>query len=1397
MLRPIFVPSDAYLRAHLLHTGSGVTRASSVGTSELEPCEEYSAMKIAIKHSCSLNKDVVSSCTRHLLQHLGEALRSGRPLSLDLGVGVLTGRDRCLAFRFHSQYLAHWPAAAAAAALAAERSVAAAAAALPPPQERRLAKSEGGRAGLYDGKAPAPRSGSAGGFINACEGDVAGDPDTERQLQAAGDVLRPGSPGRRGYFTGHPDNAQLQQEGEHGAGQQRLSPGRGKDSEQRQPGRAAAAPPPSPARSRPGWGVRVPPPPPSPGRRAATAAAPHSPGPHNSTGAVYGALDAPASPGDHYRSSANPHQHQLSYESSDGMPHSPRRSANGGGGGDVGSGGAEAMDAAMPVGRALHLATRTPRRRPSSPGPAPHHPPSNSYSKSPHGRAVHSNSEGGASVAQGARPSSAPRCRPLTVTVSAGGAAASAETAALGRWAQPASPRQDGGGAAGAARPPWGSGHGARGRSASAAGAGSAVRPSSAPRLRHGAAATAAAASVGAEQVDVGAVMTTDGEMQQGPRAAWAAAGGESGVGGGVAAGADVRQLWSPDSNLAAARRGPSAAAGASSVRRLFGVGEPQARHSNLPQQQQRQQRQPEQRLMQQSQPRRQQQPCATANYQRNASTVEPDDGHDNDDGAVFDQQKQPPSSHQSQQHPRNAGQCQEKQPLPQEEQQLRHGARKPLFLTPQKDAARPRPAAAAAVGPGRPAGRSLLRSPSGDNGIGGGGGQQRPAAAREPRVGSFGGEEPPDHSPQLRRDQCSKQPIPGSPAFSRREPAPATVAAAAGGGGGGSRPHRTLVRALSPRTETQQLNMRYGTPTRAGGGQAAAASSAAGTAVLLDCSPRGATEQGGGRMADVGRGAGGSGPKDTAGRAVARVLGDGRDGARTPARFNLIGICGAAAFGSPAAPTAAAAAVAAAGWNCDAPLTAGARQTEAAPGLLPGSASRQGVGRCLLPPRDGLSVAAAAAGDGEAVARGPQPLQSTGAPARRRQSSPDAGLRWGASCSSSDGSLVLTGRSRGEESCRASAISGGTATAASMAFSFRNGSGDGGSGGGAGGDLGSSSCCVAPSIDNLDLGYPLPMYDSSIDGGRSSGGGGSGPGSITAAVQAALGRQRRSGGGDGGGGPDLLRQPELQQLVNLNLGTSPRGADRYGERYGDAFPVPMIISEEDLPRPAWGAASGVPRQPEPWLLCGSDSASSSAAAGPPAAAGGLGEAALAEPREEEVGSPLEPVVVACSAASSAEICWSARSARQGYGADADAFVVAGAAQRYRRACGGAPAGSEELGGASLAGEGRRGAAVRASPSGSEEDVDEDRHLGDGSAGVRAGAAFDEGRGYVGGQLVDGAAGRGRSGFGSDESDSDVSGAGQRRRRGLDAAASGPQPLERGGARITGGASRGAARGYA
>ncbi|EFJ52716.1 hypothetical protein VOLCADRAFT_115665, partial [Volvox carteri f. nagariensis] len=193
MLRPIFVPSDAYLRAHALHVGSGVTRSSSIVAEELglEPCEDYSAMKIAIKHSCSLNKDVVFCCTRHLLHQLGEALSSGRPVALDLGVGILSGRDRCLSFRFHSQYLAHWPATAAyklapqAPPDRCQRQLPGPPAAAPlplPPQHhyhpgqdnQQVLKPGAGHAAQGDRKgmgAPTPASGRSGGGSNPCEID--------------------------------------------------------------------------------------------------------------------------------------------------------------------------------------------------------------------------------------------------------------------------------------------------------------------------------------------------------------------------------------------------------------------------------------------------------------------------------------------------------------------------------------------------------------------------------------------------------------------------------------------------------------------------------------------------------------------------------------------------------------------------------------------------------------------------------------------------------------------------------------------------------------------------------------------------------------------------------------------------------------------------------------------------------------------------------------------------------------------------------------------------------------------------------------------------------------------------------------------------------------------------
>ncbi|GFR42604.1 hypothetical protein Agub_g3535, partial [Astrephomene gubernaculifera] len=109
-LRPSFVLSDAYVRSHQLNSGSGVLRMSHVAELELEPCEDFNALRVALKHSQSLTKDIVYSCSRQLLQQLGQALRSGQPVSVNMGVGVLSGHNRTVSFAFKPTYLVHAPA---------------------------------------------------------------------------------------------------------------------------------------------------------------------------------------------------------------------------------------------------------------------------------------------------------------------------------------------------------------------------------------------------------------------------------------------------------------------------------------------------------------------------------------------------------------------------------------------------------------------------------------------------------------------------------------------------------------------------------------------------------------------------------------------------------------------------------------------------------------------------------------------------------------------------------------------------------------------------------------------------------------------------------------------------------------------------------------------------------------------------------------------------------------------------------------------------------------------------------------------------------------------------------------------------------------------------------------
>eukprot|EP00198_Chlamydomonas_reinhardtii_P007805 XP_001697142.1 predicted protein [Chlamydomonas reinhardtii] len=105
-LRPVFIPADSFLRIHALHHANSATRATTVQPEELQPCEEYDGLRVALKFSRALTRAVMEGCTRRLLAALGEAVRSGRQVAVDMGVGTLTGRDRALGFEFMPSYLA-------------------------------------------------------------------------------------------------------------------------------------------------------------------------------------------------------------------------------------------------------------------------------------------------------------------------------------------------------------------------------------------------------------------------------------------------------------------------------------------------------------------------------------------------------------------------------------------------------------------------------------------------------------------------------------------------------------------------------------------------------------------------------------------------------------------------------------------------------------------------------------------------------------------------------------------------------------------------------------------------------------------------------------------------------------------------------------------------------------------------------------------------------------------------------------------------------------------------------------------------------------------------------------------------------------------------------------------
>ncbi|PNH10210.1 hypothetical protein TSOC_003100 [Tetrabaena socialis] len=268
-LRPVFVPCASFLRDHSLRPGSGATlQEAGAVAAEMVPCEELNHLRLALKYvgpggfSTSLTADTACRCSRNLLRQLGKALTAsagpGRAVEVDLGVGVLGGSDRCVTFRFHTQYLhTHRP----PGHLACVGTVAQRPAALQQQQQQPQ-----GREQVALQPRGCARSHSVGGE-GGSRGRSGGGAELGRALPSrAATPARCRSPGPRHIGMRvqtqpqEPDQQQL-----YGGRSQGSPPGHGGGEDG------------SEGEGRPAWGRRQPPP--SPGRRNTIAAPPHSPRP--------------------------------------------------------------------------------------------------------------------------------------------------------------------------------------------------------------------------------------------------------------------------------------------------------------------------------------------------------------------------------------------------------------------------------------------------------------------------------------------------------------------------------------------------------------------------------------------------------------------------------------------------------------------------------------------------------------------------------------------------------------------------------------------------------------------------------------------------------------------------------------------------------------------------------------------------------------------------------------------------------------------------------------------------------------------------------------------------------------------------------------------------------------
>jgi len=95
--KPCFYLFDSFIRSFAVsQSGAGLSAARK----DLGSVEDINFAKVAIRFSENLNKDTVFTCTRHLINQIGDAISVGQEVKIDFGVGYLKAKDRKVDFCF-------------------------------------------------------------------------------------------------------------------------------------------------------------------------------------------------------------------------------------------------------------------------------------------------------------------------------------------------------------------------------------------------------------------------------------------------------------------------------------------------------------------------------------------------------------------------------------------------------------------------------------------------------------------------------------------------------------------------------------------------------------------------------------------------------------------------------------------------------------------------------------------------------------------------------------------------------------------------------------------------------------------------------------------------------------------------------------------------------------------------------------------------------------------------------------------------------------------------------------------------------------------------------------------------------------------------------------------------